>query len=161
MQGWPGARDPGRASRQRALLDKLREACGDGSLIPQGQRYIHYRKEVEHMTWGAGIRNMHGHRHRYAQWRYESLTGHPCPAAGGSTYERMSRAEKAADFRTRMQISNELGHRRLGVTDTYLGGRFAKAQNRTHDHEGARKEAVARVAAGITAGPARRGPRSS
>jgi hypothetical protein len=121
--------------RQRALLDELRQACGDGSLIPQGQRYVDFRKEIEHVTWGASIRNMHGHRHWYAQWRYQALTGHPCPAAGGATYERMSRAEKAADFRARMRISNELGHGRLSVTDTYLGSRFAKVQNHQR-HEG-------------------------
>lgn len=117
--------------RQRVLLDELRRECGDGSLIPQGERYIDFRKEVEHETWGVGIRNMHGHRHWYAQWRYQTLTGRPCPAAGGATHERLSRAEKAADFRARMQISSELGHGRLNVTDTYLGSRFAKAQTRT------------------------------
>ncbi|OPH84354.1 phage integrase N-terminal domain-containing protein [Nitrobacter vulgaris] len=117
--------------RQRALLDELRRVCGDGSLIPQGERYIDFRKDVEHETWGVGIRNMHGHRHWYAQWRYQTLTGRPCPAAGGATHERLSRTEKAADFRARMQISNELGHGRLNVTDTYLGSRFAKAQTRT------------------------------
>jgi len=121
---------PIRTPRQRALLEALRKECGDGSLIPPGQKYVDFRKEVEHVTWGAGIRNMHGHRHWYAQWRYQSLTGLPCPAAGGSTYERMSRAQKSADYRARMQISNELGHGRLAVTDTYLGSRFAKAQNR-------------------------------
>jgi hypothetical protein len=106
---------------------KLREAVGDGSLIPQGTRYIDFRKEVERVT-GAGIRNLHGHRHWYAQWRYQALTGRPCPVTGGATYERMSRAAKAADFRARIQISNELGHGRLAVTDTYLGSRFAKRQ---------------------------------
>jgi hypothetical protein len=116
--------------RQRALLDELRQACGDGSLIPQGQKYIDFRKEIEHVTWGVGIRNMHGHRHWYAQWRYRTLTHRPCPAAGGVTYERMSRGERTADFRARMRISSELGHGRLAVTDTYLGSRFAKAQNR-------------------------------
>ncbi|GLR90919.1 hypothetical protein GCM10007857_76350 [Bradyrhizobium iriomotense] len=39
----------------------------------------------------------------------------PLPAAGGATYERLSRAERAADFRARMQISNELGHGRLAI----------------------------------------------
>jgi hypothetical protein len=119
--------------RQRALLEELRHECRDGSLIPTGKRYIDFRKEIEQLTWGVGIRNMHGHRHWYAQWRYAGLTGRPCPAAGGPTYERMSRVEKAADFRARMQISNELGHGRLAVTDTYLGSRFAKAQNRCHE----------------------------
>ncbi len=119
--------------RQRALLDEVRQACGDGSLIPQGQRYIDFRKEVEHVTWGVGIRNMHGHRHWYAQWRYQALTGRVCPAAGGNTYERLSRVEKSADFRARMQISKELGHGRLAITDTYLGSRFAKVQNRRNE----------------------------
>jgi hypothetical protein len=111
--------------RQRELLDEVRAYCGDGSLIPDGQKYISFRKEVEHATWAAGIRNMHGHRHWYAQWRYQTLTGRPCPAAGGDTYERLSRASRGADYRARMQISAELGHGRLAVTDTYLGSRFA------------------------------------
>lgn len=112
--------------RQRALLDEVREACGDGSLIPEGVKYITFRKEVEHAAWAAEIRNMHGHRHWYAQWRYQALTGRPCPAAGGATYERLSRADRAAEYRARMQISAELGHGRLSVTDTYLGSRFAR-----------------------------------
>lgn len=111
--------------RQRALLDDLRQVCGDGSLIPQGQRYIDFRKHVEHATWAVGIRNMHGHRHWYAQWRYQTLTGRLCPAAGGATYERLSGAQRSADYKARMRISAELGHGRLSVTDTYLGSRFA------------------------------------
>jgi hypothetical protein len=111
--------------RQRALLDELRQACGDGSLIPNGKTFIQFRKAVEFTTWGADIRNMHGHRHWYAQGRYQVLTGRACPAAGGATYERLSRADRGRDYRARMQISSELGHGRLAVTDTYLGSRFA------------------------------------
>ncbi|MTW18794.1 integrase [Rhodoplanes serenus] len=111
--------------RQRALLEEARALCGDGSLVPEGKTFIEYRKEMEHATWRAGIRNMHGHRHWYAQWRYQTLTGRPAPAAGGPTYERLSRAERAADYRARMTISRELGHNRLQITDTYLGSRFA------------------------------------
>jgi hypothetical protein len=115
--------------RQRALLDEVRDFAGSGSLIPQATKYITYRREFEHAAQVAGIRNMHGHRHWYAQWRYRTLTGRPCPAAGGATYERMNRADRGADYRARMQISAELGHGRLAVTDTYLGSRFAaKAQ---------------------------------
>lgn len=117
--------------RQRALLDEVQAMCGDGSLIPNGQKYIDFRKQVEHATIAAGIRNMHGHRHWYAQWRYQALTGRPCPAAGGATYERLSRAERAADYRARLQISSELGHARLPITDTYLGARFAKRNGKT------------------------------
>jgi len=111
--------------RQRALLDEVRQACGDGSLVPEGQCYISFRKEIERATWAAGIRNMHGHRHWYAQWRYQALTGAPSPAAGGKTYENMAEAERAADYRARLKVSRELGHNRVEVTDAYLGGRFA------------------------------------
>lgn len=111
--------------RQRALLDEVRKVCGDGALIPTGQTYIGFRKDIERTTWGAGIRNMHGHRHWYAQWRYQALTGTPSPAAGGKTYERMSGDERAADYRARLTISRELGHNRVEITDAYLGGRFA------------------------------------
>lgn len=111
--------------RQRALLDEVRRVCGDGALIPTGQTYIGFRKDLERATWGAGIRNMHGHRHWYAQWRYQALTGAPSPAAGGKTYERMSGGERAADYRARLTISRELGHNRVEVTDAYLGRRFA------------------------------------
>jgi hypothetical protein len=111
--------------RQRALLNEISTLVGDGALIPNGQSYIAARKELERLTWAAGIRNLHGHRHWYAQWRYRTLTGTPAPAAGGKTYERMNREERAADYRARMTISHELGHGRIDVTDAYLGRRFA------------------------------------
>ena len=112
--------------RQRALLDEVRELCGNGSLIPLGLNYIQFRKEVERETWAAGIRNMHGHRHWYAQWRYQALTGAPSPAAGGKTYEAMTNEERAADYRARLTVSRELGHNRVEITDAYLGRRFGK-----------------------------------
>lgn len=113
--------------RQRALLDQVRALPG-GGIIPQGVSYIEARKALEFATWGAGIRNMHGHRHWYAQWRYQTMTGAPSPAAGGKTYETMTRGERAADHRARMAISRELGHNRLEITDAYLGRRFAKRE---------------------------------
>lgn len=112
-------------TRQRALLEEVRAACGDGALIPQGMTYIQARKALESATWGAGIRNLHGHRHWYAQWRYRALTGTLPPAAGGRTWERLGKAERAADWRARLTISHELGHNRIEITDAYLGRRFA------------------------------------
>ena len=117
--------------RQRNLLDEVREACqGGASLIPEGMSYIQARKALERATWGAGIRNMHGHRHWYAQWRYKALTGTPSPAAGGKTFEAMSAAERAADYRARLTISRELGHNRVEITDAYIGRRFAEKGTR-------------------------------
>jgi hypothetical protein len=93
--------------------------------VPDGQSYIRARKELERATWAAGVRNMHGHRHWYAQWRYKALTGREAPAAGGKTYEQLSREERAADYRARLTVSRELGHNRVDITDAYLGRRFA------------------------------------
>jgi hypothetical protein len=112
--------------RQKRLLQELHAAVGNGSLVPEGQSYISARKGLERATWAAGIRNMHGHRHWYAQWRYKSLTGQDAPAAGGKTYEQLNKIERAADYRARLTISRELGHNRIEITDAYLGRRFAR-----------------------------------
>lgn len=112
--------------RQRAVLDEVRDLVGQGSLIPEGMTYKAARDELEGRTRAIGIRNMHGHRHWHAQWRYRFLTGWHCPAKGGKTYENMTRGERAADYRARMIISGELGHGRISITDVYLGRRFAR-----------------------------------
>jgi len=110
--------------RQRALLDEVKAVCGDGSLIGEGRNYHQAVKEYENQLMRAGVRNAHGFRHAYAQWRYKVLTGWACPAAGGRSCDRMSGEEQRRDFRVRHQISHELGHGRIDVTDTYLGRRW-------------------------------------
>lgn len=109
--------------RQRDLLDEAHAACGGRSIIPPEMSYIQARKALEKATAALGIRNMHRHRHWYAQRRYEALAGFPCPAKGGKAAGTMSPAERAADYRARMTVSRELGHNRLSITDAYLGPR--------------------------------------
>ena len=111
--------------KQRALLDEVRELVGDGSLIGEGRNYFQAVKAYENQLLKAGIGNAHGYRHAYAQWRYKQLTGWSCPAAGGPTVDRMTPAQAARDRAARLEVSHELGHGRLDVTDTYLGRRFA------------------------------------
>ena len=111
--------------KQRALLDEVKALCGDGSLIGEGRNYHQAVKGYENELMRAGVRNAHGFRHAYAQWRYAALTGWKCPAAGGRTCDQMSGEEQKRDFRARLQISHELGHGRIDVTDTYLGRRWA------------------------------------
>ncbi|MBO9479735.1 integrase domain-containing protein, partial [Shimia sp. R11_0] len=74
---------PIHTERHRALLNEVRETVGDGSLIPEDKRYIDHRKAFEYQALKAGMSNLHGLRHGYAQWRYKALTGRPCPKAGG------------------------------------------------------------------------------
>lgn len=113
--------------KQRALLDEVRAVVGDGSLIGNGRNYYQALKSYENQLIKAGISNAHGYRHAYAQWRYKALTGWSCPAAGGPTVDTMTPAQAARDRAARLEISHELGHGRLDVTDTYLGRRFAPA----------------------------------
>lgn len=110
--------------KQRALLDELKAVVGDGSLIPAGATYYKAMKHYENQLVRAGIGNAHGYRHAYAQWRYKVLTGWACPAAGGCTVDAMTPDEQRRDREARLEISHELGHGRLDVTDTYLGRRF-------------------------------------
>lgn len=111
--------------RQRQLLDQVKAICGTGSLIGDGRNYQQAVKAYENSLLKAGLRNAHGFRHAYAQWRYKRLTGWACPAAGGRTADLMNEVERRRDVSARLQISHELGHGRIDVTDTYLGRRFA------------------------------------
>lgn len=107
---------------QRQTLAHIRKlVAGDGSLIPANSSYAEQLKRYEYHTYVAGLRNTHGFRHAYAQSRYHTLTGWPCPLAGGKRYHKMTEEERAADRAARATISQELGHARLSITDTYLG----------------------------------------
>lgn len=109
--------------RQRALLDEAKALAGDGSLIPVGLTYIRQLKRYIDLTLKAGLRNTHGLRHAWAQWRYRTLTGWPAPAAGGPRVPAMTPEQRARDLAARLQVSEELGHGRVDVTAAYLGGR--------------------------------------
>ena len=105
--------------RQRSLLNEAKALVQNSqrSLIPEGKTYIQHLKRYENLTLKAGLRNNHSLRHNYAQWRYLKLTGHHCIARSGVVLD------KAVDFEVRLQIARELGHGRIDVTNTYLGGR--------------------------------------
>lgn len=110
---------------QRQVLEQVaRLIPGRGSLIPPAMSYVEHLKRFEYLTLKAGLRNTHGLRHAYAQRRYQTLTGQPCPLAGGKRWADMSTSEHAADRAARYKISAELGHGRLKITDTYLGSAF-------------------------------------
>jgi hypothetical protein len=110
---------------QRQILQLVSALVkGQGSLIPDKLTYVEHLKRFEYLTLKAGLRNTHGLRHAYAQARYLALTGQACPLAGGKRWEAMTPKEREADRAARQRISNELGHGRLKITDTYLGNAF-------------------------------------
>jgi hypothetical protein len=106
---------------QRAVLDRAHALAGAGSLIPPHKTYIEQRHTYDGQCKAAGLSHMHGLRHRYAQTRYEALTGWKCPAAGGPVARALTPAQRTLDFIARQTISYELGHERPQITAVYLG----------------------------------------
>ncbi|WP_258025717.1 hypothetical protein [Burkholderia sp. COPS] len=72
-----------------------------GSLIRTHKSYIQQRYTYDGQCKAAGLSNMHGLRHRYAQDRYEALADWKTPAA-----------QRALDAQARQAISRESGHER-------------------------------------------------
>ncbi|MGV6474705.1 phage integrase N-terminal domain-containing protein [Azotobacter vinelandii] len=119
-----GGRDrtvPITTPEQRAALDDAHRLAGSGSLIPAHKTYIQQRHVYDGQCKAAGLSNMHGLRHRYAQMRYEVLTGWKAPAAGGPGKVKLNANQWISDQQARQQISREFGHERLQVMSVYLG----------------------------------------
>jgi len=112
---------PIRTDGQRAVLNEAKGFAGKGSLIPATMRYVEQLRRFRHQCEKAGINRVHGHRHAYAQARYQQLTGWKAPAAGGPRSRELTSEQKAADRDVRLTISEELGHSRLQILSVYLG----------------------------------------
>lgn len=110
-----------RTAEQRTLLNTVRAHAGRNSLIPAGMTYKQQLDRFKYQSAKAGIHNVHGLRHCYAQSRYEQLTGWKCPAQGGPTSKQLTAEQKGIDREVRLTISRELGHEREQVTAIYLG----------------------------------------
>ena len=112
---------PVRTEAQREVLERARALVGRGSMIPPAQLYHRqieiYKKQVR----AAGLSRLHGLRHRYAQLRYEELTGWLPPAAGGPQANTLEPQQREVDRRARLIISRELGHEREEITAVYCG----------------------------------------
>jgi integrase len=119
-----GGRDrmiPITTPEQRAALDEAHSLAGSGSLIPADKSYIQQRQVYDGQCKAAGLSNMHGLRHRYAQRRYEALTGWKAPKAGGPKAAQLDAFQRQSNQLARQEISRELGHERIAVTAVYLG----------------------------------------
>lgn len=112
---------PVRTEIQREVLNRARGLTGFGSLIPSHRSYVHQLRVYEGNTLRAGLSQLHGLRHAYAQERYEELTGWKCPATGGPGSKSLTPEQRELDREVRLTISLELGHEREQVTAAYLG----------------------------------------
>lgn len=91
------------------------------SLIPMKKSYIQQRSIYDKQVLRAGLKNLHGLRHAYAQKRYKELTGWEAPINGGFKASQLTPLQKQIDYEVRMILTEELGHSREQITVNYLG----------------------------------------
>ena len=115
-------------AEQRKYLNEAKQLCGKESLIPKNKTFIEQRNLYDRLTHQAGLNNLHGLRHAYAQNRYLELThkftdnhGWKSPIGGGQSRQALTRYERQIDQKAREIISRELGHSRVAITKIYLG----------------------------------------
>lgn len=106
---------------QRDVLSRAAALAGKGSMIPPDKSYVQWLNTYENQTKRAGMHELHGLRHSYAQERFAALAGFKSPLAGGPGRDQLTPEQKERDFEARMVVSNELGHNREEVTAVYLG----------------------------------------
>ncbi|MCE3238670.1 MAG: integrase [Gammaproteobacteria bacterium] len=122
-KGGRGRTIPIYTEEQRYWLEEAKKQAGEfgHSLIPENKSYIHQRDLYDKQVQRAGLRNLHGLRHAYAQNRYKELTGWNAPIAGGPRLREMTPEQKQIDHQARMILSETLGHSRKFITSNYLG----------------------------------------
>jgi site-specific recombinase XerC len=122
-KGGRGRAIPIRTEEQRYWLDQAKKIAGkfNNSLIPEKKSYIKQRCVYDKQVARAGLKNLHGLRHAYAQLRYQELTGWKAPINGGPKSNQLTAEQKKIDYQARMILTEELGHSREQITVNYLG----------------------------------------
>ena len=108
-------------AEQRQLLEEVTALARGGALIPPHLNYVKQLHRYEKQTAKAGLSQLHGLRHGYAQRRYFELTKRVCPVGGGLPSKDLNPAQRALDHKARVTISGELGHAREAISAVYLG----------------------------------------
>ena len=110
---------------QRQWIQRAKEltaADKKGSTSDPSLRLAEVKAHTYYVLRQCGITRengltVHGLRHEYASDRYKDLTGADSPVRGGN----LKSSDRSTDYAARVQVSNELGHGREGVTTHYLG----------------------------------------
>ena len=120
-KGGRGRIIPIKTEEQRYWLERAKEIAGlyGQSLIPKETTYIRHRYQYDKQTARAGLKNLHGLRHAYAQKRYKELTGFDAPICAGLTSKQYTKAQKQIDHQARMILTEELGHSRKNIIKNY------------------------------------------
>jgi hypothetical protein len=103
-------------------LVRAAKAQGQGrNLIPPDLSWRQWNSKVHHV-WASvrddyGLKKIHDLRAAYACERYQRLTGSAAPVVAGRLC-----ADRSTDRAARQTIAQELGHARIEVVATYIGG---------------------------------------
>jgi integrase len=126
--GRSGASAPRWIAANEEVKEALQMAChaspaSSRNLLAQGESYATFLQQTVRpageLLQRQGVKGFHELRAAYACKRYEQLTGHDAPVNGGHCY----RMDHDLDRWARQRISAELGHNRVDVVSTYIGGR--------------------------------------
>jgi len=122
-KGGRGRNVPIQTDEQRYWLDQAKVIVGKfgNSLIPDNKNYIQQRYIYDKQVQQAGLKNLHGLRHAYAQNLYKKITGLDAPINGGPTSKQLNPEHKKLDHQARMVITEELGHSRRQIVKNYCG----------------------------------------
>lgn len=101
---------------QLTALSRAAAAQGEARAVMPSECNWKQWREGELRQAREAVGGLHELRAAYACQRYQTLTGHPAPCAGGQILD------KNADRAARLQISAELGHGRIDVVSQYVGG---------------------------------------
>ncbi|MNG14806.1 hypothetical protein D3C84_985920 [compost metagenome] len=109
----------------RGALGFARQVSPGGSrnLIAPHESYLNVLQEIirpaRDILHAHNLKGFHELRAAYACERYEQITQHRAPINGGQCCQ----VDRNLDREARRQISYELGHGRIDVVATYIGGR--------------------------------------
>lgn len=116
-------------------VEALRTAAAiqksDRSMIPADQTWRQFQSESYREMQDVTAK-FHGERHHYANERYQQLAGVAAPARAGIPHAKrhafiakelgLTTAQaRELDHQVRAQVSAELGHSRISITNAYLG----------------------------------------
>ena len=110
------------SGRAIGCLVRAAKAQGQGrNLIPSNLSLRQWYTHVHHV-WAAvrddyGLKKIHDLRAAYACDRYRQLTGSAAPVVAGRLC-----VDRSTDRAARQTIAQEMGHGRIGVTSSYIGG---------------------------------------
>jgi hypothetical protein len=117
------------------VLQRALSHCGPtGTLIPAEMTYKRFRQQCYSESRRIGMGGFHQERHAFGQKRNRDLSGLEAPVALGITkkeYIQYFAAQKgltldeakSEHLKVKLKISEELGHHRDNVTDTYIAMR--------------------------------------